>query len=328
MPSTLQLLLPVHYVQDAAEAIRKAETRVYLLSMVIADDHSTDEIVDALCTAAERGISVEVAADVFTYGELGGFFLPTKYRTKQSRRTTNMAKRFTKSGVKFTWLGRSHTTIFSGRTHTKLCIVDDIVYSFGGVNLYQLGIKNHDYMFKSHDHDLANKLIDEYHRLVRADAGDYAYPSRSIVHGSNQILVDGGFFGDSIIYRRACQLASEASRIALVSQYCPTGKLSKLINQKPAKLYFNPPERASGLSRLVINVGMLFSKNQTLYTRSSYLHAKFMIFYMADGRRVALTGSHNFVNAGVLLGTREIALQTENPLVIDQLEGFLADHVA
>ena len=50
-----------------------------------------------------------------------------------------------------------------------------------------------------------------------------------------------------------------------------------------------------------------------------------MIFNMPDGRRIALTGSHNFSNAGVVLGTREIALQTENSEVIEQLENFLKD---
>jgi cardiolipin synthase len=49
---------------------------------------------------------------------------------------------------------------------------------------------------------------------------------------------------------------------------------------------------------------------------------------MKDGRKIALTGSHNFVNAGVLLGAREIALQTENHQVIKQLEGFYKKHVS
>jgi cardiolipin synthase len=64
-----------------------------------------------------------------------------------------------------------------------------------------------------------------------------------------------------------------------------------------------------------------------MYTKEAYLHAKFIIFEMTDGRKIALTGSHNFVNGGVLLGTREIALQTENPQVIAELEGFLKKFV-
>lgn len=323
-----KLLLPLEYVADVTKHIKNATRRVSLLSMVVADDSSTDELIDALAEAAQRGVAVEVAADIFTYGELGGFFFPTKYRSRQSRATTRLSKRFIASGVKFTWLGKSRATIFSGRTHVKWCMVDDTVYSFGGVNLYQKGIDCNDYMFKIVDEELADKLVDEYHRLARADAGDYSYRSHSFTHGADKILIDGGFIGDSIIYRRACKLAEEASRILLVSQYCPTGKLGRLLQKTDSRLYFNPPSNATRLSRLVIRVGMYFSKNETLYDKSRYLHAKFMIFDMPDGRRVALTGSHNFVKAGVLLGTREIALETENPQTIKQLEDFWSDYVA
>lgn len=328
MTSFPKLLLPAAYVGDAAKQIRLAKTRVSLLCMVVADDPSTNELIDALTAATKRGVAVEVAADIFTYGELGGFFLPTRYRTVQSRATTSMSKRLIKSGVKFTWLGRSHATIFSGRTHIKWCMVDDIVYSFGGVNLYQQGVENNDYMFKINDGALADKLIDEYHRLARADAGDYSYRSHSFKHGDDTILIDGGFIGDSIIYRHACKLAAEASNVTLVSQYCPTGKLGRILKKTNSQLYFNPPTNASKLNRVVIRTGMFFSGHKTLYDKSRYLHAKFMIFDMPNGRRVALTGSHNFVNGGVILGTREIALQTENPHTIKQLEDFWRQFIA
>jgi len=323
MTSFPKLLLPVEYVQDLARHIQLAKTRVSLLSMIVADDDSTDELIDALSEAAERGVAVEASADIFTYGELGGFFFPSRYRSAQSRKTNHMSKRFIKSGVKFTWLGKSHATLFSGRTHIKWCVVDDTVYSFGGVNLYQKGIDCNDYMFTVDDGALADRLIDEYHRLLRADAGDYSYRSHSFEHGGDTVLIDGGFIGDSIIYRRACKLVAEASHVTLVSQYCPTGKLGRLLKKTDSRLYFNPPSNAPYLNRAVIKIGMFFSGHKTLYTKSRYLHAKFIIFDMPDGRRVALTGSHNFVHAGVILGTREIALQTENPHTIKQLEDFL-----
>lgn len=327
MSHSAQLQLPVDYVNDAAHHINHAKTRVSFLSMVVADDEVTNDFITALVGAAERGVKVEVAADIFTYGELGGFFMPSRYRTRQSRSTTRLSRRLKKSGVKFTWLGRSKATIFSGRTHIKWCVVDDTVYTFGGVNLYEKGVSHTDYMFKIESKPLADRLIKEYQRLKQADARDRAYRSISFKHDTGTVLIDGGFFGDSIIYRRACQLTAEASKVTLVSQYGPTGKLSNLLKKTDSTLYFNPPELATGPNRLVIRFGMFFSGQITRYTRPHYLHAKFMLFDMPDGRTVALTGSHNFVHGGVLLGTREIALQTEDPAIVGQLRDFLTHNI-
>lgn len=328
MSTTPQLLRPLDYITDATQHVKKATTRVSFLSMVIADDASTNDFIEALCEAAARGVSVEVAADIFTYGELGGFFMPSRYRTRQSRNTTSLVKKLKKCGVKFTWLGRSKATIFSGRTHIKWCVVDDTVYTFGGVNLYEKGASHQDYMFKITDEALADRLVLEYKKLRRADSRDRPYRSTSFQHPIGTILIDGGFFGDSIIYRRACQLAAEASSVIFVSQYGPTGKLSKLLSKTNHVLYFNPPELTHSLNRLVIKVGMFFSGHSSSYKKPQYIHAKFILFTMPDGRVVALTGSHNFVHGGVILGTREIALETENPAVIRALQDFLRQSIA
>ena len=52
-----------------------------------------------------------------------------------------------------------------------------------------------------------------------------------------------------------------------------------------------------------------------------------MLFTFANGSKIALSGSHNFVNGGVLLGTREIALETSNPRIINQLEEFITKFI-
>lgn len=327
MKSTATLLLPEAYIDDVTKQIKLAKKRISILSMVVADDNSTDELIDSLAEAAERGVEVKIAADIFTYGELGGFFWPTRYRGKKSRETTQMSKRFRKSGVHFTWLGKNRITIANGRTHIKWCIVDDVVYSFGGVNLYEEGINCNDFIIRVIDEQLADELVNDYDRLITADAGGYSTPSHKIKFNDDLVLVDGGFFGDSIIYRHACKLARESFRIRLVSQYCPTGKLGRLIKKTNSELYFNPPKNAESINRFIIKTGMMISGHKTKYKKSKYLHAKFIIFELFDGRKVAITGSNNFVYIGVLLGTREIALQTEDPKIIKQLEDFLENNV-
>ena len=328
MTSAPKLLLPPEYAKEAADRIRGAKSHVSMLCLTMSPGDSTGPIIDALCDAAKSGVDVEVAADIFIYGEIGGHLIPIKYYRKKSRPTTEMAKRLMASGVKFTWLGQFSATPFTGRTHIKCLVVDDTVFSFGGINPDDRTFTNNDYMLMVSDTQLALELRDDIARLIKADGGGFAYRSHEFSYmKTSRVLIDGGFQGDSLIYRRACALAKEAKSIIFVSQYCPTGKLGRILRQKRADLYFNPPANATLLNRVVIGTGMFFGRHQTLYTRGQYLHAKFMLFTMPDGRKVALTGSHNFVYGGVLLGTREIALETEDKKIIKLLEKFYKRYV-
>lgn len=324
----MKLLLPREYIREATDLINKATNKVAFLSMVLTDDESTDELVDALAAAAQRGVEVQVAGDMFTYTELSGQFIPSHYYSKRVRSTTRMARTLSHAGVDFHWLGRLNISTVSGRTHSKWCVIDDTVFSFGGVNLYERALENVDYMFRVTNAELAHKLVIEQRRIVAADKARYSYRSHSFpLDTKSTVLFDAGLFGESIIYKRACQLAAEASYITLVSQYCPTGKLNRLLRQTNATLYFNPWQKATGFNRFVIRLGMFLTRLSTSYARDEYLHAKCIIFTMPDGTKAAITGSHNFVHGGAFLGTREIALETADSKIIKQLEMFIKTHV-
>ncbi len=323
-----QLLLPDDYLRDAVRRITLANNRVNLLTIIIVDDEKTKSLIDALCAAAERGVLVTVTADIFTYAEIGGHFRFNTRSSKKLRHLTAMRNRLQKSGVHFKWLGTVATSLLSGRTHSKWLIVDDYVYAFGGVNLYKKGIESTDYMFGMLDELLADHLVVEQRHILRADRNNHAYRSHKFGDNTNQILVDGGFIGDSIIYRRTCKLAKEATGITYVSQFCPTGKLGRLLKKAPSTLYFNPWNQANSLNAVAIRIGSAVSGLKTSYARTPYIHAKCMLFTFADGSKRAITGSHNFSAAGVWLGTREIALETSDPRIIRQLEQFIAKHIA
>ncbi len=321
-------LLPAHeYIADVTNSVRAARRRVVMIALTISDEQETSALLDAVMDAARRGVDVRVAADVFTYADVAGTFLPRSYLTKRARKSMSLVRELQSFGVVFHWLGRDRGVIFRGRTHTKLCVVDDTSYSFGGVNVDDAGATNVDYMLRVDDPRLADDLVWLYSSIQKANIKKVGHRSRSLKYGKDRVLVDGGLVGDSIIYRHACKFAAKAERIVLVSQYCPTGKLGRLIKAVPHSFYFNPPENASGLNALLIRVSMMSSRTHTLYRREQYLHAKVILFYLPGGRKLAITGSHNFVKGGVSLGTREIALQTKNPHVIEQIERFLAERV-
>jgi cardiolipin synthase A/B len=323
----MELFSPHAYADALVKDIVHAKSRVILFSHILGYDESTKPLITALCEAAERGVPVEVAGDVFTYGIMGGWKTTLVKTDRRIRALRIMAKKFKRSGVKFNWMGQLGPILFAGRMHLKWCVVDDMVYCFGGVNLYEDGLRHADYMFGSHDKELSdliakeNKRIERDNRLGRVHRS-YSFPS---LHGT--VLIDGGKMGDSIIYTRACELAKQAKDITFVSQYCPTGKLGKIMQEKGARLYFSPWRLAHGTNRFLIHASMVSTGYKTLYQRSTFIHAKCIIYTMPDGSKIALTGTHNFVRAGVALGTREIALETPDKHIIDQLEEFLTKHI-
>ncbi len=328
MSFTAELLPSKTYIENATRDIAKATSRITLVVVMACYDETTAGLFDAVCAAAGRGIQVTVAIDTFTYAELGGHFRFTSQFSKKVRPISELKKRLAQSGVKITWLGNYGLSLLSGRTHTKWLVVDDIVYSFGGVNLCRMGIESVDYMLKVRDIGLASRLVAEQQRIVKADRGNHGYRSHSFGDISHTVLVDGGFVGDSIIYRRACALAKLSKKVTYVSQYCPGGKLHRLLAKTNSALYFNPWNKADSLNAALLKVSTWLTHNKTLYTRNKYLHAKFMIFELVDGSKVALSGSHNFANGGVWLGTREVALETTDPKIISGLERFFKQHVA
>ncbi len=328
MNSEKTLMRPKTYLRDLIRHINKAQHRVYLLALVIADEDETRTLMTALEQAAQRGVKVSVASDmVFTYRELGVTGRKKHYVRTQLARMRSMRSKLQAQGASVTWLGQHGITLYSRRTHAKWSIVDNTVYTFGGVNLYSVGVENLDYMFRIDDTSLADHLASQQDMFVRENKSGRAQPSHDFGLGDNVALIDGGMIGDSIIYRHARRLASKAVHIIYVSQYAPTGKLGKIIQSRRHELYYNPAAKVEFFGRSLIHWMEFLRGFRSLYTRRPYIHAKFMIFTMADGERVAITGSHNFLAGNAIAGAREIALETRDPAVITQLETFLDKYI-
>lgn len=331
MSSRYKLLLPLDYVRDLITEIDKAERRVLMIALVITDDEATSKIISAIERASKRGVQVSVGFDLyFTYREIEASSSRLSGIRRQLGRMRAMRRKLTASGAEVRWLGMFGMTLFSRRTHIKWAVVDDVVYSFGGVNLYSGGIANNDYMMRVNDAAIAEQVSAEHHRVIATDRAGVGYDSHAINLANSTILVDGGKVGDSIIYRRALELSRRATQITYVSQYCPTGRLGSTLRRHPnAKIYFNQWQNAHDpLNRVLIRFSSFFHGIKSIYNDKDYLHAKFMIFTLDDDSKIAITGSHNFVAAGGLLGTREVALETSDRTVIEQLENFITSQLS
>ncbi|HMQ96453.1 MAG TPA: phospholipase D-like domain-containing protein [Candidatus Saccharibacteria bacterium] len=320
MAITPKLIPADQYVQTVVDSIDTARVRIFVLVMILGNDESTDPLLQALKRASGRGVEVSISADSFTLSEIIKPFRPRQ--SKQKRPITKLKKELENAGIRFQWLGSSASSAVSGRTHSKWIIVDDTTYSFGGINLYDEAFVNTDFMFEIKNISLADSLVREQKRIIESNRRGHAYKSHSLKSDYGTILVDGGLLGDSLIYKRALALTKRAKRVWFISQYCPSGRLGLALKKTDTKLYFNDWRQASPFNAFVIRAGALVSGNHSLYKKSTYLHAKYMIFELHNGKKIAITGSHNFSNGGVWLGTREISLETTDQEIIRQLEAF------
>lgn len=323
------LLLAKDYINDVTQEIQKAKQRVCIVSLALSDDDLTHEFIVAVVDAAKRGVAVSIAVDTFTFSEFGGYFSLFKRWKARSRAAVVLANTFKEAGVTFRWLGGGYKfNPFAGVTHIKWCIVDDTVYCFGGVNLYQEGIEHTDYMLKLTDVHLAGELAEEQKEITKADMSFSRYDGFYKPLEFGTVYIDNGDRGNSIIYKRACELADEAKAVIFVSQYCPSGRLAEILKRKRASVYFNQPKNTSIYTRLFILMASFRYGLKSRYNRSNYLHAKFILFKMHDGTKIALTGSHNFSYTGVNFGTREVDLETSDQQTYAQLEDFFKKYVA
>lgn len=325
----MKLLSTSDYIADASKAIARSKKRVVVMTLCISREAETDEFIDNLEDAAKRGVDVRVAADTFTFSAFGGYFSPFKRLHRHSREAKKLARKLRSNGAQFRWLGGNwRINPFTGVTHVKWTIVDDTVYSFGGVNMYGRGARHIDYMFKVEDKKLADLLVHEHQKIVQTDRDptDYSGFYKQLDYGN--LLIDSGQKNESMIYERAVELAEQSEFILFVSQYCPTGRLAKVLHRKKAAAYYNQPKNTHRWTKLMLRYARLTSGIKTLYKKTTYLHGKFIIFTMHDGSKVALTGSHNFSYSGVRLGTREVELETHDQKIIAQLEAFFVKFVS
>lgn len=322
------LVVSKNYTSRIIRAIERANKSIFVLALIIERDKDASAIIDALVHAAARGVNVSVMIDFSTYSFKDGHLNPYYgYRdpVTSSRHLTN---RLRAHGATVQWLGQHNPFLFAGRTHSKWIVADDHVFCFGGINLHADFTSDNDFMIEMNDPNIARVISTEHKAIADADNQESAYLSKAISVPQGEILIDGGIPFDSIIYRRATDITKDASEVLVVTQYCPTGRLAKNISVKSHRVYYNAPTTKDALTNGLIGISERMTGLSNQYRGKNYLHAKFIIATYPNGQKTAITGSHNFISYGGLLGTREIALMTSNESLISLLESFYRQHIA
>lgn len=310
------------YLSRLQDLVPRARSRIVLAAMMILGGDETSPVLEQILKAAERGVKVHVLADRYVLSMASKPSDVSKTtRTHQQNEVIGFFKALEKSGGKAIWIGEIGLNPYAGRYHCKITVVDDDVFSFGGVNFTDDSFDNVDFML----HATNSKLADDLVKLVTKNAqGHPAEDFEQELDQDNIMLFDAGQRGKSIIYDRACRLAAQSDQVTYVSQMAPSGRLAAALRKASATCFCTRPGQADmGVSRAAQTWDWLRNGLANSYEGQNYIHAKFILYKLKDGGMAALCGSHNFSWRGVAFGTKEIALLSYDPKVYKQLQAIV-----
>ncbi len=318
---SFELLEGNAYASSLESLLPRAKKRIVLAAMIVISGKQTDKIFALLRAALKRNVRVHVLLDKYTFTPYPHGDMPASERRRRNHETHSMLAELERQGATVTQVGKIRLNPFKGRCHVKITVIDDDCFSFGGVNFTDESFAVADYMLHTRNASLADHL----EKLTwQIGTQQPPLPDQEIMLNSqSSILFDGGQTKQSIIYEHACQLAEQAKHVHFVSQMVPSGKLGELIRRKPNTLYYNQPLQFTAPGSWAQAFDEQKYRLQNRYTNSRFIHAKFIVFDMPNGRRAAITGSNNFSYRGVAFGTQEIALQTSDPAICKQLLKFM-----
>lgn len=316
----MTFMTPEAYYQALLTAIPVANKRIIIHVMDIRWGGKHDTFIPLLKAAAQRGVRVQLIGDAYSRfqskiphlkrGHSQGW--KTQVRTSDDLR---------KSGVEVTYIGKIGINPFAGRTHSKITIVDDEVFTFGGINFTADWFINSDFMLHMHDAILADRL-DQLVQDIKSDAKILPDLEELLGEGAT-MLFDGGTPGKSIIYDTACTLIKNAAHVYFVSQMCPSGQLAQLLHKTDSSCYFISPRQTD----FPANIGLILDQKRyrirNLYKGTRYIHAKFILTVDKQGKKHLLCGSNNFSWRGISFGTKEIAVHSTDPRLWDEVYQYM-----
>ncbi|MDQ3099187.1 MAG: phosphatidylserine/phosphatidylglycerophosphate/cardiolipin synthase family protein [bacterium] len=329
---------PHEFLEDFIVHALVATDRVWIQAMVFEVGAVSERLCQVLIDAARRGCDVRFQVDwnssQYVDGELRllpEFDLKKRtYADKVHKTNENFYAVLRAAGVSVTILNSPFiiARLFPiyKRNHTKLYIADGMGW-MGGMNLYDEAFDNIDFMVRFDDSRIVSALIAQFEQVNQnKPKKNYAIK----LSENYTFLADSGRNGESIIYDTALECIDGAIKsIVFVSQIVPEGVLLERLLLKaaagiPITIITSPrgenqfrkyPQKYfyDQFKKLVAN-----NPNIHFTHLLNTLHAKLILV----DSRIGLFGSHNFVEQGVLLGTEEICMQTEDPQLISQLTTF------
>lgn len=221
--------------------------------------------------------------------------------------------------------------------HMKIAVAGDTAW-FGTMNLRGVDFEMSNFMVKTDDPDTVEFLKDLFYKSETLAVAD---DQEHVISGNSKIIVDGGSKGESPIFNKAVEMAQsleEGDEFVMIGQWPPVrmmyGELAEVWFEKmqegvPGEFLLSPEEMLhphKPLSRKLHNWVQKTEDSVPGMTATNLArptHAKAFLIKRANGDHEVLFGSHNLTRWTVRNGTKELAMWSKDPDVVQQIEDFL-----
>jgi cardiolipin synthase len=316
---------PNDYLQDFAYEAKRAKKRVWVQAMYLQPGKIATTVSEILTSAAQKVIDTKLHIDWF--GLLKSADSSTLFSNSLSEEKKQMFDNLRKNGVDVLFTNQPNAIEryipYFGRNHMKITIVDDIAY-IGGVNFADIDFSFADFMVKITDIKIVSAIADQFMNVHTNSISDVVIS----ISDETKLIIDRGTHGKSIILDNALDAVNNAKiSIHHTNQMIPDGRfLQALHKAKKRGVQLNvivPVDNTFShvFSMLYkINKFSMILKGQQIpcLVYPKMLHAKLTII---DGKTV-IFGSNNLLAKGILAGTAEIALLSENKVLVGNLITF------
>ena len=323
------------YFAELRHLAEAADPGDHLSVMAMVLHTASDEITGlmaALTDAAKRGVHVQAIVDAHTFMldiddfRPGPLWLDTKFSSKFMHgnfgATYERLQDLHRAGGTYSIINRPakrFSNPYAGRSHIQLALANNQVF-LGGCNFERpeyldIMIGFTDYATADWLRNLSGRIADKASALVAMDGQDVEHQ----VNETTNIYVDAGVPKRSLIMKQAYQLIDEAQEsLVITCQYFPGGETAQRLlaahhRGVKVKIYYSPPAshgfQAPGhwaYNRLQQRKLPPEFFEHVMPAEAPRLHAKILM-----SEKSLLVGSHNYVAAGVNLGTAEIAMRVD-----------------
>jgi len=331
----MQFFSKSEYFDELNRRVQLAGSGSQILLMSMSFDPSEQRIAEVMTNleqAAARGASVTFGVDAYSFlideNQAGPLFLHTSMPAElgapfsQKLAWLDKLNQYPNSrAIILNKPQRKYSLWIAGRSHIKAAVIDD--YSLiGGANLDEPDLL--DMMAGVQNQGFADELYGTLGKFIETKvAGDVTQQSDQTIaiDTNSRILIDAGVRNKSIIYDAGLRLIDAAQDwLVITCQYFPNARTAQHLLQAKERnvnveILYSPPEKHGLVGGLGQQASVLLERTRLpanmfdnqLSAELPKLHAKLIACEQG-----MITGSHNFVEAGVKLGTAEIAIQIDN----------------